>query len=63
MTRHGKDDRLIGDSKASGASPAEKFEELAEVPSLFHVNESLRRFAAWLHSKGLRECAEPRAED
>ena len=31
----GKEDRLIGDSRASGASPAAKFSERAELPSLY----------------------------
>ena len=63
VSRHGKKDRLIGDSKASGASPASRFEERAEVPSLFHVSESLCRFAGWEHSKGRRDSSDPRAED
>ena len=32
VTALGKEDRLIGDSKASGASPAARFSERTEVP-------------------------------
>ena len=39
----GKDDRLIGDSRASGASPAAKFSERAELPSLYHFGAALSR--------------------
>ena len=48
----GKDDRLIGDSRASGASPAAQFSERAEVPSLFHFSAALDRFAEWSYKQG-----------
>ena len=63
VSRRGKKDRLIGDSKASGASPASRFEERAEVPRVFHVSESLCMFASWEYSKGRRDSGDPRAED
>ncbi|CAK9061069.1 TPR_REGION domain-containing protein [Durusdinium trenchii] len=47
VTCAGKEDRLIGDSRASGASPAARFLERAEVPSLFLFTAALNRFAAW----------------
>ena len=47
VTSPGKEDRLIGDSKASGASPAARFCERAEVPSLYLFTAALNRFAAW----------------
>lgn len=42
----GKDDRLIGDSKASQASPSAKFSERTELPSLYHFGAALRRTGA-----------------
>ena len=43
IMREGKDDRLIGDSRASLASPAAKFSERMEVPSLYHFGAALSR--------------------
>ena len=42
----GKDDRLIGDSKASQARPSAKFSERTELPSLYHFGAALRRTGA-----------------
>eukprot|EP00434_Breviolum_minutum_P019886 symbB.v1.2.017546.t3/scaffold1371.1/size209032/18 len=42
----GKDDRLIGDSKASQASPSAKFSERTELPTLYHFGAALRRTGA-----------------
>eukprot|EP00438_Fugacium_kawagutii_P001597 Skav221839 [mRNA] locus=scaffold885:463742:465520:+ [translate_table: standard] len=50
----GKEDRLIGDSRASGASPAAQFSERAEVPSLYHFSAALDRFAEWNFKRGNR---------
>ena len=59
----GKDDRLIGDSRASGASPAAQFSERAEVPSLFHFSVALDRFAEWTYKQGKRAKPIASAED
>ena len=43
VQQEGKDDRLIGDSRASQASPACKFSERMELPSLYHYGAALSR--------------------
>lgn len=47
VSRPGKEDRLIGDSRASGASPAASFAEKAEVPALGNFTQALDKHAAW----------------
>ena len=47
ISRADKDDRLIGDSRASGASPAAQFQERSEVPCLSGFGEALDRHARW----------------
>ena len=59
----GKDDRLIGESRASGASPAALFSERAEVPSLYHFSAALDRFAEWSYKQGKRAKPIASAED
>ena len=45
--KEGKKDRLIGDSKVSGASPSANFADRAGVPSLLHFEAALDRFASF----------------
>ena len=47
VKKEGKKDRLIGDSRASGASPSANFADRAEVPSLLHCEAALFRFASF----------------
>ena len=64
----GKDDRLIGDSRSSGASPAAKFSERAELPSLYHFGAALSsRHSDWslfsLDIKGAHKSIRTARED
>ena len=61
VRKEGKEDRLIGDSKSSKASPQAKFCEKVEVPSIGYFSEALDRGAAFEHAEGLRdkEIADP----
>ena len=63
VRKPGKADRLIGDSRASRASPQAKFSEKVEVAAIGYFSQALDRYAEHAHELGHSSAATPCSED